>query len=151
MFKDKQSGFTLIETVIYLALFAIMFSGAVAAAYSIIESSGRIRARAVMQEEGEFLLAKINWAVSTAGTASVSENGHLLADGLEFARSGDDLALNGLPLNTSTVKISDLYFDDISVAGSGQEGISYGFDLYSKTLNGAIITASASSTVYLRK
>ena len=63
-----QKGFTLIETLIYLALFAIFFGGAAAAAYAVIETSGRNLTKSMVQEEGNFMLAKINWALSGVQT-----------------------------------------------------------------------------------
>jgi prepilin-type N-terminal cleavage/methylation domain-containing protein len=156
----KQAGFTLIETVIYLALFGIMFSGAIAGAYSIMESSNRNHAWAMAQEEGQFLIAKIGWAVSNAKSASVPAVGRLSAavgsDNLEFALAGTDLTLArnvspAEPLNDSIAMITNLYFNDISLDGSGQKGIGYGFDLEAKTPNGGTVKSKFSSTAYLRK
>lgn len=158
--SNDRSGFTLIEVVVYLALFGILFTGAVTGAYSILESTGRNYTRAVMQEEGEFLLAKINWAVSNASTAQVPEGGVLMATvagiDLEFKLSGTDLVLSrdaaaALPLNGSEVTINSdsLYFVDITAAGS--PGIKYGFDLAGKTSEGYEMVSSFESTAYLRK
>ena len=63
-YKNKQSGFTLIEVVIYLALFSMIMSGAIVSVYSIIESSGRNQTKAMVQEEGGFLLGKIDWTLT---------------------------------------------------------------------------------------
>jgi len=156
--KDGRAGFTLIEVVVYLALFGILFTGAVVGAYSILESTGKNYTRAVMQEEGEFMLAKINWAVSNASTAQVPSGGVLMAtvDGtdLEFKLDGTDLMLSrdseaALPLNGSEVTINNLYFIDITAAGPA--GINYGFNIESKTADGATLTSSFDSTAYLRK
>lgn len=70
MMKDLkgQNGFTLIETLVYLALFAILFGGAAAACYAVIETGGRNLTKAMVQEEGNFMLAKINWALSGVQT-----------------------------------------------------------------------------------
>src|SRR5213078_842008 len=66
-----QKGFTLIETLVYLALFAIMIGGIVAASYLLFESSNRNQTKAMMQEEKNFILGKINYALSGAKSASV--------------------------------------------------------------------------------
>ena len=165
MKTKQQSGFTLIEVVVYLALFAILFGGVLAAVFSVIESSGRNQSRAMMQEEGEFLLAKINWAVSNASMAQVPAEGQLLTtvsgDRLEFEADGENLFLKRYddmgqliseqPLNNSTVQVTKLFFKDISVTGNGEKGINYGFDLNSNTPNGMILTSHFESSVYLRK
>jgi prepilin-type N-terminal cleavage/methylation domain-containing protein len=70
MKKHLQKGFTLIETIIYLALFAIFLGGAVATAYNMFEASGRNQTKNIVQEEGNFLIAKIEWAL--AGTQIVN-------------------------------------------------------------------------------
>ncbi len=114
----------------------------------------------MMQEEGEFLLAKINWAVSNAQTATVPEGGRLAAtvgaDAIELAQNGNDLTLkrNADPvaaLNNSAVSVKNLFFMDISASSNGIKGISYEFDLEGKTPNGATLTSNFASTAYLRK
>ena len=160
MKTKQQSGFTLIEVIVYLALFAILFCGVFVAAFSVIESSGKNQSRAMMQEEGEFLLAKINWAVSNAESVQVPEEGHLRAtvsgDNLEFQQDGDYLILkrnddSGEPLNNSAVQVINLFFVDIFATGNGEKGINYGFDLNSNTPNGMSLTSHFESTAYLRK
>ena len=56
-----KKGFTLIETLIYIALFALLIGGGVGSAYSLIASSDRITTGAMLEQEGNFLLAKIGW------------------------------------------------------------------------------------------
>ena len=58
-----MKGFTLIETIVYLALFSILMGGAIVAAFNIFESAGRQQTHTMLQEEGNFLIAKINEAV----------------------------------------------------------------------------------------
>ncbi len=154
-----QSGFTLIELIVYLALFGILFSGAVAGTYSILESSGKNQSRVMMQEEGEFLLAKISWVVSGANTAQVLNGDQLLVsstlDNFEFKQNGDNLVWvkNSGPevlLNNSAVRLKNLSFVDIA-SGNGQKGIRYGFNLETNVPSGAIMTSNFESIVYLRK
>ena len=54
------AGFTLIEVLVYLALFGLIMSGAVVSAYQMFEASGRNQTRAMIQEEGDFIVAKID-------------------------------------------------------------------------------------------
>lgn len=76
--RAKSSGFTLIETIIYIALFAILMSGAVVAAYSLLEGGGRNVTAIGIQEEGTFLSRKINWALAGASDVSTSGGGTVL-------------------------------------------------------------------------
>jgi len=74
----KNRGFTLIETIIYIALFAILMSGAVVAAYNLFEGSDRNESAILIQEEGTFLNRKINWALAGASAAQSSNGGTTL-------------------------------------------------------------------------
>lgn len=164
--RSKEYGFTLIEVIIYLSLFGILFLGAVAGAYSILESTGKNYTRAMMQEEGEFMLAKINWAITNASTALVPSERVLTSTvsgiDLNFSQDGDDLVLKrgdkeAEKLNSGAVSIyspnlnSSLYFQNISSADGTLRGIAYGFDLIAKTADGKELVSSFDSTAYLRK
>ncbi len=75
----QQKGFTLIEVIIYLALFSILMSGFLVASFSLVESAGKDTSRSLLQAEGEYLLAKILYALKEEGkkidpTALVSTN-----------------------------------------------------------------------------
>lgn len=71
-------GFTLIETIIYIALFGLLITGAVIGAYNLLEGGRRNVDATGIQEEGTFLNRKISWALSGATSASVSESGEEL-------------------------------------------------------------------------
>jgi prepilin-type N-terminal cleavage/methylation domain-containing protein len=70
-------GFTLIETIMYLAIFGILMSGAIVAAYSLLEGGGRNVTAIQIQEEGTFLNRKLNYVLTgaTAEDLNVSEGG----------------------------------------------------------------------------
>ena len=103
----NQLGFTLIEVLIYLALFGLVFSGLFVSAFAVIENIGRNDAQIMVQEEGDFLLAKIE---REASRAVFQEN-----DGI--------LEINGIPLNNSVTRVSDLKF--VISAGGGLETVSF--------------------------
>lgn len=71
----SQGGFTIIETLIYIGLFAIIISGAIVSIYGIIEANARNQTKAMVQEEGSFLLGKIDWALT-----GVKINSNTIAD-----------------------------------------------------------------------
>lgn len=54
----QHNGFTLIEVIIYLALFSILMAGSLSAAFALCESSGHERTRALLLDEGNFIIAK---------------------------------------------------------------------------------------------
>jgi prepilin-type N-terminal cleavage/methylation domain-containing protein len=152
-----NKGFTLIETIVYIALFGILLSGVFMSAYNIIESNGRNQVKIIMKNEGEFILAKINWAISRAEVAQVPSGGYLqVSDGVnnfEFKQQGNNITLKRntsdvTPLNNKSVQVINLFFikneNDI-------KGIRYGFDLKSNAPNGMDLISHFESTTYLRK
>lgn len=56
--RTFSCGTTLVELMIYIALYGILLSGILVSMYSLIESSGDAYIRAVITEEGLFLSAK---------------------------------------------------------------------------------------------
>ena len=181
--KDKglrikdDSGFTLIEVIVYLALFAILFGGAIAAAYNVIESSGRNQTKANLQEEGEFLVAKINWALSGVQIVSIPAVG---SESSQLSVSKVTGLYNGLPiivylsvrldgtnmvidkgigpvvsvvLNNSNNYVSQLVFTHASASGQGinPESASARFVLSAKTPGGMDMSQEFSTTAFLRK
>src|SRR3989338_5692599 len=64
------AGFTLLETLIYLFLFAIVIGGGMIAAYNIIEGTDAAYNHVVLQEEANFLFRKISWALTGATAIS---------------------------------------------------------------------------------
>lgn len=64
-------GFTMLETVIYIALFSILMTGILVTAYELIEGGVQNREAVAIQEEGTFINRKISWALSGATSVSV--------------------------------------------------------------------------------
>ncbi len=152
----KQHGFTLIETLVYLALFALIIGGLVVAAYMLFETSDRNQTKAMMQEEENFLLGKINWTLSGASSVSVPVAHSLLVtkyDGtiVTITASDGTMKLNGTPLNNSNVTVSNLVFIRTYAGGTNPESIEAGFTASARTPTGIIISEIASTTRYLRK
>ncbi len=76
--KSKNSGFTLIETMIYIALFALIMTGTIVSIYGILGSSARNQLKAMVQEEGSFLVGKVDWSLNGASSIEVRDNGFSL-------------------------------------------------------------------------
>ncbi len=160
MIDMPQKGFTLIETLVYLALFSIIIGGLIAASYMLFETSDRNQTKAMMQEEENFLIAKINWALSGASSVSVpsaNSSGSTLTvtkyDGTSFTinRSGTDLIMNFTPLNNTNVAISKLVFIHTYAGGTNPESVEAGFTISAQTPTGGTIFETASTTSYVRK
>lgn len=131
----KFAGFTLIEAVIYIALFAVIIGGVVGVAYQIIQSSAVAQEQALVYEEANFLLAKINWALlsgdkkicqpavgNSSSDLDLRPDCALPDDQTVFASSGTDLSIKvgGGPvetLNSGSVKVENVEFKQNSSAG----------------------------------
>lgn len=86
-----DKGFTLIETLVYLALLGLLFGVLLTAGFAIVENLDALKLRANVQEEGNFIVAKINWVVLGS-----TEFVHPLAGygGLEFENETVRLSVN---------------------------------------------------------
>lgn len=76
--RSTTEGFTLIEMIIYIGLFGLIMGGALTSVYGILEANARNQAKAMVQEEGAFLLGKIDWAITGVSSANVDPTGRIL-------------------------------------------------------------------------
>lgn len=157
---NHNRGFTLIETLVYLALFALIIGGMVIAAYMLFETSDRYQTRAMMQEEANFVMAKImrtlndareicSPAVGTPGASlTIASYGGSCGDFTVSLASGDVL-LNGNILNSTNVEVDQLLFTHVS--GTNTDGLQIDLTVSAVTPTGRPITSSVSTTRYIRK
>lgn len=75
----SNRGFTLLETLIYIALFGLLMSGAIVGVYNLLEGGARTTDAAAIQEEGTFLSRKISWALSGASAVAIGGGGSTLS------------------------------------------------------------------------
>ncbi len=151
-------GFTLIETILYLALYAIIISGAIISVYSIAESAARNRTTAMLEEEVNFLVAKIDDALENAHSVSspVREGGTLtvLYQGgttESIYRSGKELMVseNGAAaesLNNGGTSIIEATFT--RTARSGSVSFEADITLSATDTNGMPVTREFSTVHY---
>lgn len=59
-----NKGTTLIEIIIYVALFSIIITGAFVTSFQLMNSDTRTNQGIVVQEEGNFVVNKLNWAMT---------------------------------------------------------------------------------------
>ena len=156
-----QRGFTLIETVIYLALFAIIVGGLIIAAYGLFENSGRNQTKSMLQDEQNFVLNKILFSLESANSVSAPASG-ASGSALTFttyggstvtvALSGTNVIWNGgvLPLNNSNVSVTQLTFTHAGNS-TNPESIKIDMTVSTKAPSGQTITQIASATRYIRK
>lgn len=147
----KQRGFTIIETLIYLALYAIMITGIVSAAYLLFASGDRNQAKAELQEEKNYIIAKINYALSGARVAAVTPTTLTIQkydlSTVVISESGGNMLYNGDRLNNTNTTVSNVSF----VTGSNPDYVEASFKINGATSNGQTISQWATTTSYIRK
>ena len=138
----SNQGFTLIEVIIYITLFALLMGSAFIIAYQLIQGSGDVGTKNTVQEEGNFVLRKINWALTGVQTITTPSSGttHNLKltkyDGtkVEICINSSEVRIHEgtfgscadadyLPLTTENVVVSDLDFEFIAPVSPGPAGI----------------------------
>jgi prepilin-type N-terminal cleavage/methylation domain-containing protein len=160
--KQKYNqGFTLIETIIYIALFSIVITGGMVATYQIMQGTDAAANKIIIQEEANFLLRKIDWAMTGANTISttssppsltITKTGPTVLK-FDFSSPAGSIRLSkggGSPsiLNSSNIIISNLSFNPVNIGSL--HGINTVFTL-TTNLNGRNATQTFSTTKYLRK
>lgn len=165
--KKSNKGFTLMETLVYLALFSLLFGGAIVSAYNMFEGFSRGQTHIMMQEEGDFLIGKINWALSGAQSIEVpatGSNGDTLSitkwitslNPVVIKLNGSDMtiSLSGTSakvLNNTNVSISNLNFKQEYLGGTNPRSVNFEFTISSRTPNGMPVSQKFSATSYVRQ
>ncbi len=134
-------GFTLIETIIYIALFGFFMSGVVLCVYGMMQSGDQFSRRNTASDEGAFVTAKLDWALRSLGSITTPASGYgtslsvTRTDGTQVdvrLNSGViEMRINGgsyIPLTTSNVTVTSLGFNTFSATQPGIEA--------STTING---------------
>ena len=158
----KNQGFTLIETIIYIALFSLLLGSAFVTAYNLIDGTEKLSAKTNIGEEATFVMRKLNWAFTgldrtnpptvsglTCGRTliltKVNFPGNpiiirlnVVANSLEMNEAGGPF----YPLTTPNVKVTCFKANLISASGSGPIGVSA-----TTTINGIDFAV----TKYIRK
>lgn len=164
-YSVRASGFTLIEVVVYLALYSLIITGAVVSIYSVAQSGDRNHAIALVQEEGAYLIGKIDWTLTDARSVqSPFSQGQTLSI-TRFNGSTASIFLSSntmrmrldsgasVVLNNSNTAISSLVFTHTNQNGMGiqPERIDARFTIQSTSSDGRAFSRDFSTTKYLRK
>ncbi len=132
MTAHHNKGFTVIEVIIYIALFSLLIGTAFTAAYQLIDGSGKLSTKNTTQEEGNFVMRKLDWALTGVATITTPASGNSSTlvvtkydgDVITIQKNGTALEIkestNGnifIPLTTSNVVVSSLDFAYQSLGG----------------------------------
>lgn len=121
----NQKGLTLIEVILYLALFSVLIGGAISGFYNLMAGDFDLSTEALLVDESEFFLGKMDWVLNLSSEIIEPNSGEtsgrlVLKDGSGFNLSlaldeNGDIFLkyqNEDPnyLNNSRVKLHNLAF-----------------------------------------
>lgn len=160
--KNNKTGFTLIESIIYLALFAIIIGGGMVATYQIIQATDASTNHVILQAEANFLFRKIDWALNGATSITtpadatpttnliVNKNINGSPTELTFTLSGTDLALERGSAGANILNSSSITVDALSFKQDPTDSITTDFTLTTYSA-GKPATQNFSFTRYLRK
>lgn len=160
-------GFTLIETLIYITLYALIIGGVVVSVYFIIQSSNRNQTKAMLHEEGLFILGKLESSLTNADIALTPDPTTLFITDNSLSSSKNptvfSVASGNISVkrgsspseifNNSNVTVTNSSFVYTKQSGDGvlPEKVDVSFTLETNTSNGLKVSEKFSTTKYLRK
>jgi prepilin-type N-terminal cleavage/methylation domain-containing protein len=162
--KYLARGFTLLEVVVYVALFSILIGGAMLSVFEMISSSGHSKAKITLEEEGSFLLSKIEWELSGAQEirspliSATSSTLSLLigdTDSVSVTNAHGAMLLQkaeGVPIKISSddVVVDRLLFHHNASSSTALESIEFSFSLEIMDQGGHRIGEDFSAEYYAR-
>jgi hypothetical protein len=121
MNHHSQTGFTLIETLLYIGLFVFIMGAIVMTTYNMIAASDKTQYRSLIHNEAQFVIRKLNWLLNDATSVSISgstltvitpSGNHILA------LVGSKIQADGIDLNSDIAPVTTLSFVANPPAGS---------------------------------
>ncbi len=165
--KKNQSGLTLIETIIYIALFSLMIGFAIFTFYQILETNQAHQDRIDIETEANFIMQKILWALSGVQTinqpALNTTSSVLSVTKYNFSQNPVifDITLNAVrisrgansatPLNSDSVRITSLAFYHHPAVANQGEAVSIIFTVAASSTNLTNTSTTLQTKVYLKK
>ncbi|MBI3397592.1 prepilin-type N-terminal cleavage/methylation domain-containing protein [Candidatus Woesebacteria bacterium] len=123
--KKLSSGFTLVELLLYMAIMVVFLGVLTNIFVSILDSKAESEATSYVEQDGRFILSRLTYDIGRASLVSVSSptNLSLTISGPAdiYTLSGNDLTLDGIKLNGSETKISNLTFQKLGNAAAGSK------------------------------
>lgn len=144
-------GFTLIETLVYLALYSILMTGVIASLFSLQSGMERVEAGARLTDEGHFLLEVVRFKLERAYSVEIMDSGMLVLQNKEERVSFRafektfvmETSEGSVRLTEPTSEITDLSFSKAL-----ENGARISFTLQTYTAGGLPLAATFSETLF---
>ena len=167
MSKTKASaGFTLIETLMYIALLSIVMVGIIGAVYDIAQGVSAQSRKTSVQDEGNFVVRKLQWALrgmDPSKPITPSSGYESMVSFTKYDGTKIDIRLQGTviemrqggtagtyrALTTDNVIVSALRFRAIPSIGAGPFGVEASTTI--SALDSGSIPVVFTATSYIRK
>jgi prepilin-type N-terminal cleavage/methylation domain-containing protein len=124
----KRHGFTLIELLVYIGIFSILLVVLTEMLVSVLSLQLDSAATSSVDQDNRFIQQRLAFDIQRAKKAVANAGTLTLTIGsttYQYAASGSDLQLNGLPLNSYNTTISNLSFVNVG-ASTTSVVINYG-------------------------
>lgn len=160
-------AFTLIEIIIYVALLSLTIGFILVGVYQIIDSRTSVLARTSVEEEANFLIKKIKWALAnvdainqpTAGATSTTlsvNKFNFPTNPIAISRSGSDMNISysdnpATILNSEDIAIKDLIFENIAAGSNPAIKVKLSIEYRPGDLKTIKPSTTIETTIYLRK
>ncbi len=147
-----KKGFTLIETLIYIALFTILIGAGFSTAFGLIQSGESLGNKNITNSELDFVLRKIDWAMNGVETINIPNFGTPISSVLSVTKyDGTTIQIRK---NATSTEINE-NGNWIPLTSANVEVEALGFQYISGEPNGVIATTtinkiSATTTKYIR-
>ncbi|MFH0890960.1 MAG: type II secretion system protein [Candidatus Liptonbacteria bacterium] len=165
--RNNRKGFTLLEMVIYIAIFSITIMLVIVVFYRMMDSQDRNRGRLEVETEANFLMQKIRWAVNdtqsislpAAGATStqltVTKTGYaqnpisfrLASSTLQISQGGGEY----LTLSSQKTRVNSAVFEHLASTTNQKDGLTVTLNLaYGILTNAVPASTTIRVTYYLR-
>lgn len=139
-YEKAQSGFSLIEVVLYIGLFVIILGSVLLATYNMIDASDKSQYQALIHNEAQFINRKfamvLNGASSVNGGADQIMASYSSGPDVTMLWDGtDSVFIDGVLLNDSIAPVTAFNFTVTPVAGSGDTQVTMEYTIDSPYYN----------------
>lgn len=156
----KTLGFTLIEVLVYIALFSMLMLGCISSIFQITESAGSIETQSEVSDESIFVLEKLSTVIKAAdsiqipGVGETSSALHVmtpagpvtydLVSGMLFqTRNANSVQVSG-----NGISVTNLSLTHVAGVSGDPEHVDISISVESRSTSGRILHENLERSIY---